>query len=83
MQTCCDLNNLSLQTKEIQALQARMQASHDSHALEVQTLQSQLRQLQDVVASSSVGNVQRLQEVKMSFISFFYPSAFKAISLCK
>ncbi|RMX43838.1 hypothetical protein pdam_00017851 [Pocillopora damicornis] len=55
-------SKINAQTKEIQALQARMQASHDSHALEVQTLQSQLRQLQDVVASSSVGNVQRLQE---------------------
>ena len=56
-------NVLSLQTKEIQALQARMQASHESHALEVQTLQTQLCQLQDVVASSSMGNLQRLQEV--------------------
>lgn len=55
-------SKINAQTKEIQALQARMQASHDSHALEVQTLQSQLHQLQDVMASSSVGNVQRLQE---------------------
>ena len=41
-----------------------MQASHESHALEVQTLQAQMHQLQDVVASSSVGNIQRLQEVR-------------------
>ena len=40
-----------------------MQASHESHALEVQTLQAQMHQLQDAVASSSVGNIQRLQEV--------------------
>ena len=75
MQTCCDKNNLSLQTKEIQALQTRMQASHDSHTLEVQTLQTQLHQLQDVMSSSSVGNIQRLQEVKISSLFLHLPSS--------
>ncbi|XP_022777542.1 myosin-4-like [Stylophora pistillata] len=55
-------SKITAQTKEIQALQTRMQASHDSHTLEVQTLQTQLHQLQDVMSSSSVGNIQRLQE---------------------
>ena len=54
----------SLQAKEIQALQKRMQASHESHALELQNMQSQMRQLQEVVASSSMSSLQRLQEVK-------------------
>lgn len=43
-----------------------MQASHESHAVELQTVQSQMLQLQEAVASSSVGSMQRLQEVKMS-----------------
>lgn len=66
----CKKNSFFLQAKEIQALQTRMQASHDSHALEVQTLQAQMHQLQDVVASSSMGNLQRLQEVNSYMFVF-------------
>lgn len=42
-----------------------MQASHENHTAELQTVQSQMLQLQDAVASSSMGSMQRLQEVKM------------------
>ena len=40
-----------------------MKATHESHAVEMKTLQSQLHQLQDVLNTSSMDNVQRLQEV--------------------
>ena len=43
-----------------------MQASHESHTEELQTVQSQMLQLQEAVASSAMGSMQRLQEVKMS-----------------
>ena len=43
-----------------------MQASHESHALELQNMQTQMRQLQEVVASSSMGSLQRLQEVNIN-----------------
>ncbi|XP_078351007.1 uncharacterized protein LOC144635783 isoform X2 [Oculina patagonica] len=55
-------SKITAQAKEIQALQARMQASHESHAHELQTLQAQMLQMQDVVSSSSMGSLQRLQE---------------------
>ena len=45
-----------------------MQASHESHAIELQNMQSQMRQMQEVVASSSMGSLQRLQEVNVSFV---------------
>lgn len=43
-------------------MQARMKATHDSHAQEVQGLQNQLRRFQEMVNSQSITSVQRLQE---------------------
>lgn len=55
-------NKITAQGKEIQALHARIQASHENHAIELKNMQSQMRQLQEMVTSSSMGNLQRLQE---------------------
>ena len=57
----CYQEKVAQQAREIEALHARMQQSHDQHQREIKSLQTTIRQYEQ---SNDRGLVQKLQEVK-------------------